>query len=141
MSDASAPRVTVAFAMFCQGYDPEQPTDLRRMTTGLGGWTEDDPPTVELTLAIGLWNAGGPGQVSCRLGVRRPGEDVQYLGEGATSVSDAGEMAILPLKFRLTFDRPGVYWAIGEFNGAPLVEVPFAVSEAPPPTVVPPPHA
>jgi hypothetical protein len=29
----TSPRVTVAFAMFCQGYDPERPTDLRQMTT------------------------------------------------------------------------------------------------------------
>jgi hypothetical protein len=40
------PRVTVAFAMFCQSYDPNRPTDLRQMTTGIGGWKADDPPTV-----------------------------------------------------------------------------------------------
>ena len=45
------PRLTVAFAMFCQGYDPERPTDLRQMTTGIGGWHTDAPPTHELTLA------------------------------------------------------------------------------------------
>ena len=131
--DAEAPRVTVAFAMFCQGYDPERPTDLRRMTTGIGGWTADSPPTVELTLAIGLWNAGGAGQVHCRLGIKRPGEPLTYLGEGRTAVNDPGEMAILPLKFTLTFDRPGTYWAVGEFDGIPMVEVPFSVSEQPPP--------
>jgi hypothetical protein len=134
MPDSTPPRVTIAFAMFCQGYDPERPTDLRQMTTGIGGWTADAPPTVELTLAIGLWNAGGPGKVPCRLGVRRPGEEVVYLGEGDTTVNDPGELAILPLKFTLTFDRPGIYWAIGEFHGLPLLEVPFAVSEAPPPS-------
>jgi len=130
---AASPRVTVAFAMFCQGYDPERPTDLRQMTTGIGGWTADPAPTVELTLAIGLWNAGGAGPVRCRLGVRRPGEDVVYLGEGDTTVSEPGEMAILPLRFTLTFERPGIYWAIGEFDGVPIVEVPFSVSAAPPP--------
>jgi len=127
------PRVTVAFAMFCKDYNPERPTDLRTMTTGIGGWTADDPPTMELTLAIGLWNAGGAGTVRCRLGVRRPGDDVQYLGEGDTTLNDPGEMAILPLKFRLTCDRPGVYWAIGEFDGRMLVEVPFSVSADPAP--------
>jgi hypothetical protein len=132
---SSEPRVTVAFAMFCQGYDPERPTDLRQMTTGIGGWTAETPPTVQLTLAIGLWNAGGPGRVSCRIGVRRPGEETKYLGEGETEVNDPGEMAILPLKFSLTFERPGVYWAVAEFAGVPLVEVPFSVSEAPAPTV------
>jgi hypothetical protein len=121
--------------MFCQGYDPERPTDLRGMTTGLGGWTAERPPTIELTLAIGLWNAGGPGRIACRLGVRRPGEPITYVGEGDTVVQDAGEMAILPLKLTLTFERPGIYWAIGEFGGQPLVEVPFAVSEEPAPTV------
>jgi hypothetical protein len=131
--ETEAPRVTVAFAMFCQGYDPERPTDLRQMTTGIGGWSAADPPTVELTLAIGLWNAGGAGRIRCRLGIRRPGEEVVYLGEGDTGVNDAGEMAILPLKFTLTLDRPGVYWAIGEFGGRPLVEVPFSVTAAPPP--------
>lgn len=127
------PRVTVAFAMFCQDYDPEAPTDLRRMTTGIGGWTEGDPPTVELTLAMGLWNAGAPGKVHCRLGVRRPGEDLKYLGEGDTMVNDPGELAILPLKIALTFDRPGVYWAVCEFEGAAIVEVPFAVTSDPAP--------
>ena len=132
MTDTT-PRLTVAFAMFVQSYDPSRPTDLREMTTGLGGWSADAPPTVELTLALGLWNAGGPGEVTCRLGVRRPGDEPVYLGEGTTSVQDAGEMVILPLKFTLTFDRAGTYWAIAEFNGAPLVEVPFSVTadEAP----------
>lgn len=120
--------------MFCQGYDPERPTDLRQLTTGIGGWTADAPPKVELTLAIGLWNAGGPGRIRCRLGVRRPGEDVVYVGEGDTEVNDPGEMAVLPLKLTLTLDRPGTYWAIGEFDGARLVEVPFSVTAAPPPT-------
>jgi hypothetical protein len=133
MSPAAQPRVTVAFAMFCQHYDPERPTDLRQMTTGIGGWTAETPPTVALTLAIGLWNAGGRGQVRCRIGVRRPGDDVQYLGEGDTTVDEPGEMAIMPLKLTLTFDRPGVYWAIGEFDGRTLVEVPFAVSGEPAP--------
>jgi len=119
--------------MFCQSYDPERPTDLRQMTTGVGGWTADAPPTVELTLAIGLWNAGGAGRVRCRVGVRRPGDDVAYLGEGDTMLEEAGEMAIMPLKLTLTFDRPGTYWAICEFDGRPLVEVPFTVSEAPAP--------
>jgi hypothetical protein len=133
MADHSAPRVTVAFAMFCQKYDPARPTDLREMTTGIGGWKADDPPTVELTLAVGLWNAGGAGEVTCRLGVRRPGEDVTYLGEGTTYIEAPGEMAIVPLKLTLTFDRPGTYWAVGEFDGQTLVEVPFSVSEQPPP--------
>ena len=133
--DLTPPRVTVAFAMFCQRYDPEQPTDLRHMTTGLGGWRSDPPPTMELTLAIGLWNAGGPGKVTCRLGVRRPGDEVHFLGEGDTSVDAAGEMAILPLTMTLTFERPGIYWAIGEFDGQVLVEVPFAVTAEPAPTV------
>jgi hypothetical protein len=129
----TAPRLTVAFAMFVQGYDPERPTDLRQMTTGIGGWTEDAPPTVELTLAMGLWNAGGEGKVTCRLGVVRPGEDVRYIGEGDTTVNDAGEMVVLPLKITLTCDRPGTYWAVGEFDGERLVEVPFTVtSDAPP---------
>lgn len=125
---AAAPRLSVAFAMFVLDYDPERPTDLRRMTTGIGGWTAVAPPTVELTLAIGLWNAGTPGKVMCRLGVRRPGEDVQFIGEGDTEVNDPGEMVILPLKLTLTFERPGTYWAIAEFDGRPLVEVPFTVS-------------
>lgn len=128
-----APRLTIAFAMFVQGYDPERPTDLRQMTTGIGGWRTEAPPTVQLTLAIGLWNAGGAGRVACRLGVRRPGEGVQYIGEGDTTVTDPGEMVVLPLKLTLTFDRPGTYWAVGEFDGQRLVEVPFTVSadEAP----------
>jgi len=131
------PRLTVAFAMFCQGYDPERPTDLRQMTTGIGGWDPDAPPTHELTLALGLWNAGGEGTVRCRLGMRRPGDDVELLGEGEAVVRDPGEMVILPLKFTLTFDRPGTYWAICEFNGDPLVEVPFTVSEEPAPAFDP----
>jgi hypothetical protein len=121
--------------MFCQGYDPQRPTDLRQMTTGIGGWKLDAPPTVELTLALGLWNAGGPGRVSCRIGIRRPGEEVTYLGEGDTTVDDPGEMAILPLKLTLTFDRPGVYWAVCEFDGRPIVEVPFSVAEGAPPSI------
>jgi hypothetical protein len=122
--------------MFCQGYDPERPTDLRQMTTGLGGWVADNPPTVELTLAVGLWNAGGPGRVTCRLGIRRPGEESVFVGEGDTLLHDPGELAILPLKLTLTFERPGIYWAICEFAGQPLVEVPFSVSEEPAPTAV-----
>jgi len=133
MPSDSSPRLTVAFAMFCQDYDPERPTDLRHMTTGLGGWTAEAQPTVELTLALGLWNAGGPGEVRCRLGVKRPGDDVHFIGEGTTSVSDAGEMVILPLKFSLTIDRPGTYWAVSEFDGQPLVEVPFTVTAEPAP--------
>ena len=135
MTPDAPPRVTVAFAMFCQYYDPEHPTDLRQMTTGIGGWREDAPPTVALTLAIGLWSAGGRGDVRCRIGVRRPGDDVQYLGEGETTIDEPGEMAIMPLKLTLTFDRPGIYWAIGEFGGRTLVEVPFAVSEDPAPAI------
>jgi hypothetical protein len=131
MSDA--PRLTVAFAVFVQNYDPERPTDLRQMTTGIGGWRAEAPPTVELTLALGLWNAGGEGKVTCRLGVRRPGEDVNYIGEGSTTVNDAGEMVVLPLKMTLTFEHPGTYWAIGEFDGTRLVEVPFTVSADAPP--------
>jgi hypothetical protein len=130
----SFPRLTVAFAMFCHDYDPERPTDLRQMTTGIGGWTAGDPPTIQLTLAIGLWNAGGPGRVRCRMGVRRPGDEVQYLGEGEATVDDSGEMVILPLKFTLTFEQPGTYWAIGEFDGQTLVEVPFTVTADPAPT-------
>lgn len=133
MTNLPAPRVTVAFAMFCQSYDPSRPTDLRQMTTGIGGWTADEPPTVQLTLAIGLWSAGGSGRIDCRIGVRRPGEDVTYMGEGDTQIDAPGEMAILPLKLMLTFDRPGIYWAVCEFDGHPLVEVPFSVSEDPPP--------
>jgi hypothetical protein len=133
VTEPAQPRVTVAFAMFCQGYDPERPTDLRQMTTGIGGWRADEPPTVELTLALGLWNAGGSGRISCRVGIRRPGEETTFLGEGDTTVHDPGEMAILPLKLTLTFDRPGTYWAVCEFGGQPLVEVPFSVSERPAP--------
>ena len=129
----TTPRLTVAFAMFVQGYDPERPTDLRQMTTGIGGWTEDSPPTIELTLAMGLWNAGGDGKVTCRLGVVRPGEHVRYIGEGETTVNDPGEMIVLPLKMTLTFDRPGTYWAVGEFDGERLVEVPFTVTTDAPP--------
>lgn len=127
------PRVTVAFAMFCQSYDPSRPTDLRQMTTGIGGWLAEAPPTVELTLAVGLWSAGGAGRVDCRVGVRRPGEDIVYVGEGDTQIEAPGEMTIMPLKLTLTFNRPGTYWAICEFDGQPLVEVPFSVSEAPAP--------
>lgn len=133
MSQPAAPRVTVAFAMFCQSYDPARPTDLRQMTTGIGGWTADSPPTLALTLAIGLWSAGGAGRVDCRVGVRRPGDDIVYVGEGDTQIETPGEMAIMPLKLTLTFDRPGIYWAVCEFDGHPLVEVPFSVSDAPPP--------
>ena len=129
----TTPRLTVAFAMFVQGYDPERPTDLRQMTTGIGGWTEAAPPTIELTLAMGLWNAGGDGKVTCRLGVVRPGEDVHYIGEGDTTVNDPGEMIVLPLKMTLTCDRPGTYWAVGEFDGQRLVEVPFTVTADAPP--------
>ena len=128
-----SPRLSVAFAMFVLEYDPEKPTDLRRMTTGIGGWTAVAPPTVELTLAIGLWNAGAPGQVACKLGIRRPGDEIHFIGEGDTHVTEPGEMVILPLKVTLTFDRPGTYWAICEFNGDPIVEVPFTVSEDPAP--------
>ena len=134
MPERSESRVTVAFAMFCQGYDPGHPTDLRGMTTGIGGWRGSDPPTVELTLALGLWNRGGPGRVSCRLGIIRPGDETTWLGEGDALVEASGELAILPLKLTLTFDRPGTYWAVCEFDGQLLVEVPFSVSEAPPPT-------
>jgi len=118
--------------MFCEGYDPERPTDLRRMTTGIGGWTADAPPTVELTLAVGLWSAAA-GRIACRFGIRRPDEDTIYIGEGDTNIDGPGEMAIMPLKLTLTFERPGIYWAICEFDGEPIVEVPFAVSETPPP--------
>jgi hypothetical protein len=119
--------------MFVQEYDPSRPTDLRHMTTGIGGWNPVEPPTVELTLALGLWNAGGPGTVHCRLGVVRPGEMIQYLGEGDTAVNDPGEMIILPLKMTLRFDRPGTYWAMCEFDGVTLAEVPFTVSSDAPP--------
>ena len=129
----SAPRLTVAFAVFVQSYNPEQPTDLRQMTTGIGGWRAEAPPTVELTLAMGLWNAGGEGKVTCKLGVRRPGEEIRYIGEGDTVVNDPGEMVVLPLKMTLTFEKPGTYWAIGEFDGVRLVEVPFTVTADAPP--------
>jgi hypothetical protein len=132
--DRSSPRVSIAFAMFCHEYDPSRPTDLQRMATGLGGWSEDRPVTAELTLAIGLWNAGAPGRVHCRIGMERPGEDVRFLGEADATVEDAGEMAILPLKMTFTFDRPGTYWAIGEFDGHRLVEVPFTVTAEAAPT-------
>lgn len=131
----TAPRVTVAFAMFCHDYDPSVPTDLRRLATGLGGWSADQPSTTELTLALGLWNAGGPGRVRCRIGIRRPGEDTRFIGEADAHLDDPGEMAILPLKLTLTFEQPGTYWAIGEFDGRTLVEVPFTVTEAAAPTV------
>lgn len=127
------PRLTVAFAMFCEDYSPERPTDLRRMTTGIGGWRADQPPTVNLTLALGLWNAGGIGRVTCKLGIRRPDEDLVYLGEGEASVNDPGEMVLLPLRFTLTFEKAGTYWAVCEFDGTPLVEVPFTVSADPAP--------
>ena len=136
-NESGSPLLTVAFAMFVQGYDPERPTDLRHMTTGIGGWKPEAPPTLELTLAMGLWNAGVERRVTCRLGVQRPGEDVRYIGEGETTVRDAGELVVLPLKMTLTFDRPGTYWAIGEFDGARLVEVPFTVTSAPPPSDLP----
>jgi hypothetical protein len=121
--------------MFCQGYDPDLPTDLRRMTTGVGGWTAEHPPTVELTLAVGLWNAGGAGRVACRLGIRRPGDEILYVGEGDTEMQNQGELAVLPLKLTLTLDRPGIYWAVCEFAGQPLVEVPFSVTAEPAPTM------
>jgi hypothetical protein len=121
--------------MFCQGYDPDLPTDLRRMTTGVGGWTAEHPPTVELTLAVGLWNAGGAGRVACRLGIRRPGDEILYVGEGDTEMQNQGELAVLPLKLTLTLDRPGIYWAVCEFAGQPLVEVPFSVTAGPAPTM------
>lgn len=129
------PRVTVAFAMFCHEYDPERPTDLRQMTTGIGGWRAGEPPTVQLTLAVGLWNLTGPGRVKCRIGVRRPDEDLTFLGEGEALVDAPGEMVIMPLKLTLTFERPGIYWAIGEFGGRVLVEVPFSVTEDEAPTM------
>jgi hypothetical protein len=132
MSQPVPSRVSVAFAMFCEGYDPAFPTDLRRMTTGIGGWQADDPPTIELTLAVGLWSLEA-GRIACRFGIRRPGDDVVYFGEGDTTVDEPGEMAIMPLRLTVTLDRPGVYWAICEFDGRPLVQVPFSVSEAPPP--------
>jgi hypothetical protein len=88
---------------------------------------------VQLTLALGLWNTGGAGRVSCRIGVMRPGEDLQFIGEGDTTVADPGEMIVLPLKLTFTFDRPGTYWVIGEFDGQRLAEVPFTVSADAPP--------
>jgi hypothetical protein len=42
-------------------------------------------------------------------------------------------MVVLPLKLTLVCDRPGTYWAIGEFGGEQLVEVPFTVSADDPP--------
>jgi hypothetical protein len=135
MSALDRPRVSVAFAMFCHEYDPDRPTDLRNVATGLGGWAPDRITTTELTLAIGLWNTGTPGQVHCRVGIKRPGEDIRFLGEAEATVEDPGEMAILPLKLTVTFDRPGTYWAIGEFDGQPLVEVPFTVTAEAAPTV------
>src|SRR6187549_1269605 len=102
------PRISVAFAMFCEGYDPAHPPDLGHMTTGIGGWSADAAPTVALTLAVGFWNAGAPGPVHCRVGIRRPGEDLFYLGEGDTLMEEPGEMAIMPLKLTLTFEQPGI---------------------------------
>jgi hypothetical protein len=128
-----APRLTTAFAMFVQEYDPERPTDLRQMTTGIGGWRAEAPPTVQLTLAVGLWNTGGAGRVTCRVGVVRPGDEVQFIGEGDTTVAEQGELVVLPLKLTFTFDRPGTYWAIGDFDVRRLVEVPFTVSADAPP--------
>ena len=132
---AETPRMTVAFAMFCKTYDPERPTDLRTMITGIGGWTEADPPTLDLTLALGLWNAGGAGMVRLRLGVRRPERETEFVGEGDTTVRETGEMVILPLKVSLTFDQPGIYWAVCEFDGRLLIEVPFSVTETASPAV------
>ena len=126
--------LSLAFAMFVQNYDPALPTDLRQMTTGIGGWRAEAPATVQLTLALGLWNTGGARRVTCKLGLRKPDEEIQYIGEGDTEVTDSGELVVLPLKMTLTFDRPGTYWAIGEFDGARLVEVPFTVSADPAPT-------
>lgn len=137
MTSASKPRVSVAFAMFCHEYDPDRPTDLRQMTTGLGGWSAEAHPTISLTLAIGLWNAGAPGRVHCRVGVKRPDDDVRFLGEADATLEDPGEMAVLPLKMTLTFERPGTYWAVAEFDGQTLVEVPFTVTTDPAPTTVP----
>jgi hypothetical protein len=71
---------------------------------------------------------------ACRLGLRRPDEETEYIGEGDTEVTESGELVVLPLKLTLTFDRPGTYWAIGEFDGERLVEVPFTVTAEPPPT-------
>jgi hypothetical protein len=130
------PRLSVAFAMFVQNYDPEHPTDLRQMTTGIGGWRAEAPPSVQLTLALGLWNTGAAGRVTCKLGVRKPGEDLQFIGEGDTDVTDSGELVVLPLKMTLTFDQPGTYWAVGEFDGVRVVEVPFTVSADPAPTAL-----
>jgi hypothetical protein len=133
------PRVSVAFAMFCENYDPAQPTDLRRMTTGIGGWRADEPPTVQLTLAIGLWNAGGAGPIRCRIGIERPGDPLRYIGEGETELEQPGDMAIMPLRFTLTCDRRGTYWAVCEIDGEPLVRVPFTVSDRPAPAFQAPP--
>jgi hypothetical protein len=130
---SESPRLAVAFAMFTQDYDPDRPTDLRHMTTGIGGWRAEAPPTVQLTLAIGLWNTGGAGRVTCRVGLVKPGAEIQFIGEGDTTVADSGEMVALPLKLTLTFDRPGTYWAVADFDGRRLVEVPFTVSADPPP--------
>ena len=130
----SAPRLTVAFAMFVQNYDPAMPTDLRQMTTGIGGWRAEAPPTMQLTLALGLWNTGAARRVTCKLGVQRPGEELKFIGEGDTEVTEAGELVVLPLKMTLTFDLPGTYWAIGEFDGVRLVEVPFTVTADAAPT-------
>jgi hypothetical protein len=135
MPEPTGPRVTVAFAMFCQSYDPSRPTDLRQMTTGIGGWSAEDPPTIELTLALGLWSAGSPGRVDCRVGIRRPDDEIVYIGEGDTQIEEIGEMTIMPLKFTLKLDRPGTYWAVCEFSGQTLVEVPFTVTDAPPPAI------
>jgi len=131
----SSPRLTVAFAMFVQNYDPSIPTDLRQMTTGIGGWRAEAPPTMQLTLALGLWNTGEAGRVTCKLGMKRPGEELKFIGEGDTDVTDSGELVVLPLKLTLTFDMPGTYWAIAEFDGQRLVEVPFTVSADAAPTV------
>ena len=130
----SAPGLSLAFAMFVQNYDPERPTDLRQMTTGIGGWRAEAPPSVQLTLALGVWNTGGARRVTCKLGLRKPGEEIQYIGEGETTVTDSGELVVLPLKMTLTFEKTGTYWAIGEFDGQRLVEVPFTVSADPAPT-------
>ena len=126
--------LSVAFAMFVQNYNPEQPTDLRQMTTGIGGWRAEAPATMQLTLALGLWNTGAARQVTCKLGVQRPGEELQFIGEGNTDVTDSGELVVLPLKMTLTFDRPGTYWAVGEFDGERLVQVPFTVTAEAAPT-------
>jgi hypothetical protein len=46
-------------------------------------------------------------------------------------------MVVLPLKLTLTFETPGTYWAIGEFDGQRLVEVPFSVTADPAPAQPP----